>query len=88
MRGHRVGEDILAQGTVIVRVRGLGHGPSLRRCVGDEGFLSGDDQVFPERLGQEVGPVGLQPIAIALEPFVLGPDSRDHGRVVDLFQVK
>ena len=52
-----------------------GHGPGLRVRVGDERLLSRDDQVLPTRLGQEVRPVGLQPVAVALEPLESGPDS-------------
>jgi len=44
-------ENVLAKGAVIVGVRGLGHGPGLRRSVGDEGFLPRNDQVLPECLG-------------------------------------
>jgi hypothetical protein len=65
-------ENVLAKRAVIVGVHGLGHGQGLRVRVGDEGFLSRNDQVFPERPGQEVSPVGLQPVDVALEPLVLG----------------
>ena len=37
-----MGENVLAKGTIIIRVRGLGHGSSLRVSVGDEGFLAGE----------------------------------------------
>ena len=79
-------ENVLAKRAVIVGMHGLGHGQGLRVRVGDEGFLSRNDQVFPERPGQEVSPVGLQPVDVALEPLVLGLDARDHIRVVDLFK--
>jgi hypothetical protein len=77
-------ENVLAKRAVVVGVRGLGQG--LRVRVGDEGLLSRNDQVFPERPGQEVSPVGLQPVDVALGSFILGPCPRDHVRVVDLFQ--
>jgi hypothetical protein len=56
-------ENVLAKRAFIVGVRGLGQG--LRVRVGDEGLLSRNDQVFPERPGQEVSPVGLQPVDVA-----------------------
>jgi len=78
-------ENVLADGAVIVGVRSLGHGPGLLGRVGNEGFLSRNDQVLPERLGQEVRPVGLQPVAVTPASLVLDPGLRHHGRVGHFF---
>jgi hypothetical protein len=65
--------DVLAPGAIVVRVRGCGHGPSISVCVRNEGFLSSDSHVPPTRLGQEVIPVGIQPVEISLQSLVVGP---------------
>ncbi len=49
--------------------------------VGDERFLSGDRQEFPTCLGQQVAPMGLQPVAVALGPPVLSMDLGELLRV-------
>jgi hypothetical protein len=78
-------ENVLADGAVIVGVRGLGHRRGLLGRVGNEGFLSRNDQVLPERVGQKIRPVGLQPVAVAPASLVLGPGLRNHDWVGHFF---
>ncbi len=81
-------EDVLTQRAVIFRVRVTGPCPGLFVCAGDEGILSGHGEKLALRLGQQVGPVGLKPVALALAPLVLSLAPRNLNGIVDFFDLK
>jgi hypothetical protein len=71
------------QGTIIFWMDPGCPSPDLLGCAGDEGFLAGHGDELASRLGQQVGPVGLQPVAVTPAPLVLGLAPRNLDGVVD-----
>jgi hypothetical protein len=76
-----VGEDVLAQRSIVFRMCLLRLAPSILRDIGDERFLPRHGDELAPRLGQEISPVGLQPVAVPPGALVLGSVPRDLGRV-------
>ena len=66
----RVGEDVLAQRSIVLRMCLLRPGPGFPCGVGDECFLPGHGDEPAPCLGHEIGPVGLQPVTVP--PGTLG----------------
>jgi hypothetical protein len=78
-----VGEDVLAQRSIVFRMCLLRLNPSILHGIGDERFLPRHGNESAPRLGQEISPVGLQPVAVPPGALVLGSVPRDLGRVGD-----
>ena len=57
-------EDVLAQRSIVFRMCLLRLNPSILRGIADERFLPRHGDELSPRLGQEISPVGLQPVAI------------------------
>jgi hypothetical protein len=55
--------------------------PSILRGIGDERFLPCHSDELAPGLGQEISPVGLQPLAVPPGALMLASVSRDVGRV-------
>src|SRR5690349_13992436 len=60
----RVGEDVLAQGSVVLRMCLLHPSPGFFRVLRDERLLPCHGHEPASSLGQELAPVGLQPVAV------------------------
>ena len=75
----RVGENVLAQRPIVFRMCILGPDPSILG-IGNEPFLPRHGNELAPCLGQEISPVGLQPVAVP-PVLVLGSMPPDLGRV-------
>ena len=76
-----MGEDLLAQRSIVFRICLLRLDPSILRGIGDERFLPRHGDELAPRLGQEICPVRMQPVAVPPGALVLGSVPRDVGRV-------
>ena len=65
------GSHVADQGPIIFGMGPGGPVPCLLRRVGDERFLPGHSDELAARLGQQVGPMGLQPVTVAPAPLIL-----------------
>lgn len=66
-----VGNNILQQGPIVVRMSGHCHRPRLVGRVSDECLLIGNGDVPPKSAGTQFGPVGLEPYLIAAGALIL-----------------
>jgi len=78
-----MGENELAQRSVIFRMRLLRLGPGLPRRIGNERLLARNRDELSAHSWQQIGPVGLQPVAVPLGSLAQSPVSRNLGWISD-----
>ena len=78
----------MTEGAVVFGMGGLCLSPSFVRRVAQKGLLAGNGKELSPRLRQQIAPMDLQPVAVALEARKLGLRTRDRRRIRDFFDDK